>query len=235
MKIAIFQLRASTAAFVLMTFGLLVVWLVVCPSAAQASPITYRIDYTLVSSSTVYGPILPGAPLSTIFTYDSSTDLFAGLTMIWPSSTWSIAFGFSAPCGFGGPNPWCGSSFDVNVLNPSFRQSYFADLLDGGTWSASTTVIHSIDSFVALAGLGYFALSTGNDMGDSASGTFTTTQVPEPSSLLLLGAGLASIVVAKFRKFRAQGSILRASEITGTSPEQPRRQRYGAGTRTRCG
>jgi hypothetical protein len=224
MKNAIFQFRVSTAAFALMSFGVLLVWLVVCPSAAQATSMSYRIDYTLLSSSTAYGPTLPGAPLPTIFTYDSSTDLFAGLTMIWPSSTGNIGFGFSAPCGFGGSSPWCGSSYDVNALNVSFRQNYFSDLLNGGTWFAATTLVHTIDSYVGLDGLSFIALSTGNDMGDSASGTFTTTLVPEPSSLVLLGAGLVSIVAVKFRKRRAQVSILRLSETAETSPKQPRRQ-----------
>jgi len=201
MKNAIFSSRISNvSAFVVMS-GVLFVWLAVCPSAAQASPITYRIDYTLLNSNTTFGPTLPQAPLPTTFTYDPSTDLFNGLSMVWPSSTWTISFGFSASCG---GFPWCGPAYDVNALTDSFRQSYLSELLNGGTWSAGTTAF-GIDAQVSLGSLNFFALSVGNNMGDFASGTFTTTnttitQAPEPSSLILLGAGLASIIAVKLRK-----------------------------------
>jgi hypothetical protein len=189
--------KSSGTAFVVRTVGLLFVWLAVCPAAAQASPISYRIDYRLGSSSTVYGPTLPGAPLPTIFTYDPTTDLFNGLTMVWPTSTWNIGFAFSSSYDCG--SPWCGSSYNVNFFSASGRQSYLADLLNGGTWFAGTTQF-GIDAGAGLGGISFIAISLGNNMGDSASGTFTTTQVPEPSSLIFLAAGFASLIAWKFTK-----------------------------------
>jgi len=196
-KTAIFPSKISNISAIVLMSGMLFVWLAVCPAAAKASPITYRIDYTLLNSHTTFGLTSPPAPLPTFFTYDPSTDLFNSLVMVWPTSSRTISFNFSSsyPCG----RPWCDFTYNVNFGSPSDRQYILAMILNGGTWFAGTTT-QGIDAGAGLGGISFISISNGNNMGDSASGTFTTMQVPEPSSLLLLSAGLASIIAVKFRK-----------------------------------
>lgn len=153
------------------------------PSLSSAAPVTYEIDYTLLSSSTLYGPKLPGAPLQTIFTFDDETELFSGLAMVWPSSTWNIYADFLG-----------GNLVGYNLNNFTMRHDILDNLLDGGVWEMGTTTM-GIDAWASLDGYGFYVLSQGNNDGDRASGTFTTTLVPEPSTgvLTLIGVAVAWI------------------------------------------
>jgi hypothetical protein len=181
---------------------------------AKADPITYKIEYTLLQSSTVYGTTLPGAPLPTIFTFDPNTSFFSGVTVRWPSTSSGSpsTVQFIVACPVEDPFPWSnpftcflGSAINNwNFYSPATRQQILSGLLSGGTWEIYTTIEFTNDVYISSPLGSGVVLGGGNNMGDTAKGTFATTAVPESSSLLLLGFGLAVVVAVKLRT-RLQG------------------------------
>lgn len=179
----------------LMSVSLFLTWLVTCPSVTEANPVPYQINYTLLSSSTVTGPTLPGAPFPTTFTYDPNTNLFSGFNVIWPANFFNLLFSFLG-----------NNLIGYNLNNMPSPQNVLSDFLAGGSFALGTTTM-GLDSWVDFSGIGFSGnrfdygftnISAGNDAGDSISGTFTTSgpAVPEPSSFLLLGVALCAVAVA---------------------------------------
>jgi hypothetical protein len=155
-------------------------FILLCSSIVQATPILYRIDYTLLTG----GP----APLPTLFTFDPATSLFTGMSVLWPTLPSSISFNFISN----------GSGFSINGSTPAVREALLASFVSGGPWSMSDSATVG-DSFISLNGVSFTNLSISNFRNDFASGTFTTTVVPEPPSIVLsLAGGLILIVLGFF-------------------------------------
>ena len=79
------MIRTEVASLLLVLFALF-------SQPAQAIPVTYQIEYTLLDG----GP----KPLSTSFTFDPGTNLFANLRIVWipasPASPTAVFFDCSA-------------------------------------------------------------------------------------------------------------------------------------------
>ena len=117
------MIRAGITSLFLVLFALF------CPPA-QATPVTYQIDYTLLDG----GP----KPLSTIFTFDPGTNLFANLRIVWipvsPASPTSVFFDLLGNNVLG---------YNINNFSSESRLQYFARLLDGGTFDFRTSTSRS--------------------------------------------------------------------------------------------
>ena len=166
--------RSGTASLFLVLFALF-------SQTAQAIPITYQIDYTLLSG----GP----KPLSTIFTFDPGTNLFANLRIVWipasPASPPAVFFDLLGNNVLG---------YNINNFSSEGRLQYFARLLDGGAFDFRTST-SSFDAYMNLDGDERFFPNGGNNLGNTALGTFATAQVPEATSLVLSLVGMAGLLV----------------------------------------
>jgi len=148
-------------------------------SPLEATPVRYKIDFTLSRGNRL--------PHEVVFTYDPNTKLFDGLNVMWsPVDGALIGFPFSGRCG-----PCTGlPPGGVNDFSPAIRQSFFFGLLAGGNWSAADTFTGIDASFSFTAPFFSESMSTitlsriggGHNSGVSESGAFTTTTVPEPSN-----------------------------------------------------
>jgi hypothetical protein len=146
---------------------------------AQATPTAYRMDFILAGG----GP----QPFPTTFTYDPVTRLFADLTITWPVTPFFSIFDYV------GNNVL---QFSVNDFPQPQREAFMAMLADGGSFEFRTSTI-DFDAFVNLDGDIRTFLNAGNKLGDTATGTFVTTPVPEPASALLSLMGALLFVAAR--------------------------------------
>jgi len=168
------MIRTEVASLLLVLFALF------C-QPAQATPVTYQIDYTLTDG----GP----KPLSTLFTFDPGTNLFANLRIVWipasPASPTAVFFDLLGNNVLG---------YNINNFSSEARLQYFARLLDGGTFDFRTST-SSFDAYMNLDGDERFFPNGGNNRGNTALGTFATAQVPEAPPLVLSLVGMAVLLV----------------------------------------
>ena len=149
---------------------------------AHATPVSYRIDYTLLAG-------VP-APAPTFFTYDFSTTLFTGMRVEWPTPPSALSFDFISNA----------SSFSINGFNTETRKFFFTSLMSGGSWSIGDSAF-SRDSSIDLNGVSFINLGVSHARNDFAAGTFTTAAVPESSSLLLVLVGVLLLFLWRFAHF----------------------------------
>ena len=168
------MIRTEVASLLLVLFALF-------SQPAQATPVTYQIDYTLIDG----GP----KPLSTLFTFDAGTNLFANLRIVWipasPASPTAVFFDLLGNNVLG---------YNINNFSSEARLQYFARLLDGGTFDFRTST-SSFDAYMNLDGDERFFPNVGNNMGNTALGTFATAQVPVAPPLVLALVGMAGLLL----------------------------------------
>ena len=168
------MIRTEIASLLLVLFALF-------SQPAQATPVAYQIDYTLIAG----GP----KPLSTLFTFDPGTNLFANLRIVWipasPTSATEVFFDLLGNNVLG---------YNINNFSPEARLQYFARLLDGGTFDFRTSTF-GFDAYMNLDGDERLFPNGGNSLGNTAQGTFATAQVPEATSLVLALIGIAGLLV----------------------------------------
>jgi len=168
------MIRTEVASLLLVLFALF-------SQPAQATPVTYQIDYTLTDG----GP----KPLSTLFTFDPGTNLFANLRIVWipasPASPTAVFFDLLGNNVLG---------YNINNFSSEARLQYFARLLDGGTFDFRTST-SSFDAYMNLDGDERFFPNGGNNLGNTALGTFATASVPEAPPLVLSLVGMAGLLV----------------------------------------
>ena len=174
------MIRTEVASLLLVLFALF-------SQPAQATPVTYQIDYTLTDG----GP----KPLSTLFTFDPGTNLFANLRIVWipasPASPTAVFFDLLGNNVLG---------YNINNFSSEARLQYFARLLDGGTFDFRTST-SSFDAYMNLDGDERFFPNGGNNLGNTALGTFATASVPEAPPLVLSLVGMAGLLaLVLFRK-----------------------------------
>jgi len=190
----------KSAKLILASLGVLLIWLAVCPSAAQAETILYRIDFTVTDFHT-HGSTLTGLPLPAYFTVDTETYHFTDAALRITLSTggfWGPLFGCFSPCSLNtiywlNELPWSTSEQ---------RQNFISQFLNGGTWAIGSASSGSAQA-VRFNDFYYTIACCGNGRHEGVSGTFTTTAnapLPESSSLFLLVFGLAGIVAIRKRK-----------------------------------
>ena len=182
------MIRTEVASLLLVLFALF-------SQPAQATPVTYQIDYSLI----VGGP----KPLSTLFTFDPGTNLFANLRIVWipasPASPTAVFFDLLGNNVLG---------YNINNFSPEARLQYFARLLDGGTFDFRTSTF-GFDAYMNLDGDERFFPNGGNNLGNTALGTFATAQVPEPTSLILSLVGIAGLLLFAVSAPFRQGLFMR--------------------------
>lgn len=168
------MIRTEVASLLLVLFALF-------SQPAQATPVPYQIDYTLTNG----GP----KPLSTLFTFDPGTNLFANLRIVWipasPASPTAVFFDLLGNNVLG---------YNINNFSSEARLQYFARLLDGGTFDFRTST-SSFDAYMNLDGDERFFPNGGNNLGNTALGTFATASVPEAPPLVLSLVGMAGLLV----------------------------------------
>jgi len=156
---------------------------------------SYQMDWVLSTGGTL--------PEPTTFTYNAATNLFESFSVTWGDVTFNLLEG--------------GVYQSVNVL-PHGPTEFFNALLTGGTWEAQKDLLNSTSFFFILKpsygdgiDTGYVSAPLVRPETTTVSfGTFTVNQIPVPvpeaSTLLLLGSGLAGLGAAAWRRYGSGAS-----------------------------
>jgi hypothetical protein len=155
------------------------------PLARADTFVPGQLDWALATPT---GGIIPEL---TTFTFNATTNLFVTFAVLWDGVTFNLVEG--------------GVFQSVNVL-PHGPAEFYNALFTGGTWEVQSD-LQSSHYFVLQPSYGdgidtaYVSLPLIRpETTTVSSGTFTVTLIPEPSTLLLLGSGLAGL--AFFRRRR---------------------------------
>ena len=141
--------------------------------------------YGLVCDFLVAGNCIPSGDAGDNLTLEQTVDLVAG-------QTYHIGFWFGNPI-----STALGNSSNITVDGAQISFINYSDLVQGynlvdGTFTASSSGPATVSFFVEGSGSG--------DAGLSFDDFFVNSATPEPSSLLLLGSGLAGVLGVMRRK-----------------------------------
>jgi hypothetical protein len=183
---------------------------IVAPNARADEVTDYVIDFTKTGGTS--------EPISATFAYDSTTSTFSNFIVSWNGITFNLTTSFHDA-----NNPFTELPLPSCLTATTGGAATFSLLTDcagaSSRWNAQSTEVNEF-VFSTTSGPGELsiaALGGGLGTGEAAAGTFAIVAAPEPSSLLMLGAGMAGIVSLIRRKVaqRETGRQLLVSRILG--------------------